>query len=70
VPESPGLLAHGVLRRSAPGRSTRDREFVDKGDVSVPGNMQAFYRESLMSQANHRFHGETIRPGAYKLRVE
>jgi hypothetical protein len=51
-------------------RSTRDREFVDKGDVSVPGNMQAFYRESLMSQANHRFHGETIRPGAYKLRVE
>lgn len=51
-------------------RSTRDRVFLDSDDVANPNDMSAFYRQSLMSQANHRFGNEVIRPGAFRMRVE
>ena len=50
--------------------STTDRRFLDSDDVANPNDMSTFYRESLMSQAAHRFHGSVKKSGAFKMRVE
>ena len=50
--------------------SITDRRFLDSDEVPDPNDMSAFYRESLMSQAAHRFHGSVKKPGAFKMRLE